>query len=180
LSIDLSLRHGAFIIWKNKKPIGLMVWEDKEQNDYYENCDKVLKDFLNFVNNVYLKTKDFNYIFIEKPLLGGPNQYIIVYLLSFIYMVSYSLYSYTKIKPIMLNQSKIKTFMVGSQPRSVNKKQLVEIKMLKKYPEVFENLPNKRKNVEGDIYKRKYKQHISDCADCLAIGEYGLNAVKDK
>lgn len=175
LSCDISLRHGAFTLWKDNKPIDVMVWEDKNKNDYYKNCDEILLNFLKFVEKNYLKITDISYIFIEEPLLGGPNQFTIIKLMSFVCIVSYALYFYTKTVPKMLNQSRIKTFIVGKQPRSINKKVLVEEKILKSYLEIFEKLPNKRKNNEGDIYKRKYKTHISDCADSLALGLFGLN-----
>lgn len=180
LSIDISLRHGAIISWIEDTPNDVIIFNDKEKKDYFDNIDSLIQDIFYLQN----KEKCYNYnnkltdIFIEKPILhGGPNAITIAKLLSFVNMFSYALYEQFNIKPVFFNSKKIKTYIVGSQPQSVNKKEMVEEKMLKKYLKVFEKLPNKKRitNNGKTIYDRKYRGNISDCADSLSVGLYGIN-----
>jgi len=185
LSIDFSKRHGVGVIWKNMKPKLLISFKDDGEGVIYDN----IEGFINMLNHnmvdFILREEDtslfIKHIFIEEPLGRGPNQGTIVELFFVLGQLSYALYSSQyvgKTIPIFLHQSKVKTYITRSQPRKVDKKALVEKKMLEQYPDFFEKLPDKRKTGKGDtIYDRKYKILISDCADSLAVGLYGINEI---
>lgn len=184
LSIDYSMRHGVGVLWDVLYPAKVVVLDDNKDNI----CDGIS----DFVKNVECEVEKLvwrtqksgrdaclSHIFIEEPLRMGPNQGTIVDLFFVLGNLFYALWNCFSIEPIFLHQSKIKTFITGHQKKGVDKKKLVEEKMLLKYPEIFEKLPDRKRMGKGDsIYDRKYKINISDCADALAVGEYGISEIK--
>jgi len=175
LSVDCSMRHGAAVLWKNNNPIDVVVFKDDEQKYCYINIE-------NFIVDIKFTVKSFKImnpilvseIYIEEPLKKGPNQITIVDLFFVLGGFAYLLYDTFEVIPKFLNQSMVKTNIVGSQKRNVDKKAMVEKEMLRRFPDIFEKLPDKKNKKEGDVYHRKYKGDISDTADALSVGLYGL------
>jgi len=182
LSIDFSKRHGVGVIWKDWKPETLIWFKDEGNGNPNENLTVFIAMLNQTMTRLILRYEDtslfFKHVFIEEPLRMGPNQDTIVDLFFVLGGLCDRLYSLNYGEAIFLHQSKVKTFITGKQKRGVNKKALVEKKMLEYFPTIFEKLPDKRKTGKGDtIYDRKYKIMISDCADSLAVGLYGINEI---